>query len=353
MTLSAAAVTAIVVPVAITTIVVAVAIVMISVAATAQTIDLAVRGTENRAKAAAGFWFCGRGEHIQREPDMFEVSAGVTGHSSVRTGFRHTSAQRLNNHIDGTEQFYDGEQTDGNVNRNRRTHGCIAIGYSDGITFAAIVVMVVAGVTATIRIAQICLQGNGFAFCNGEGAAVGIAAAVVQIGGSGDIGFRGTKQGHPQVITVGGRNAANETTIGATEFQRIVENIFQFQIPAAFLQRIGFLSQNFDAIQLQITDGYIGGVAGGNDNIALTQHIVAAVAVASCGAGRTQNIGSQAFLDAALIEDLLGDDAGFSGTVRTAVVTIVITVAVSCGQIKFKSSHKTASLKLFVFFYIV
>ena len=190
-TLSAAAVTAIVVPVAITTIVVAVAIVMISVAATAQTIDLAVRGTENRAKAAAGFWFCGRGEHIQREPDMFEVSAGVTGHSSVRTGFRHTSSQRIDYHIDSTEQLYDGEQTDGNVNRNRRTHGCIAIGYSDGITFAAIVVMVVAGVTATIRIAQICLQGNGFAFCNGERAAVGIAAAVVQIGGSGDIGFCG------------------------------------------------------------------------------------------------------------------------------------------------------------------
>ena len=191
MTLSAAAVTAIVVPVAITTIVVAVAIVMISVAATAQTIDLAVRGTENRAKAAAGFWFCGRGEHIQREPDMFEVSAGVTGHSSVRTGFRHTSAQRLNNHIDGTEQFYDGEQTDGNVNRNRRTHGCIAIGYSDGITFAAIVVMVVAGVTATIRIAQICLQGNRLAFRNSEGTAVGIAAAVIQVGGGGNICFCG------------------------------------------------------------------------------------------------------------------------------------------------------------------
>ena len=189
MTLSATAVTAVVVPV---TVVVAVVIVaIVPVAAAAQTIHFTVGGTEDRAKAAAGFRFCGGGEHIQREADIFEVSAGVSGDSSIGTGFRHTSAQRIYYHIDGTEQFYDGEQTDGNVNRNRRTHGCIAIGYSDGITFAAIVVMVVAGVTATIRIAQICLQGNGFAFCNGEGAAVGIAAAVVQIGGSGDIGFCG------------------------------------------------------------------------------------------------------------------------------------------------------------------
>ena len=191
MTLSAAAVTAIVVPVAITTIVVAVAIVMISVAATAQTIDLAVRGTENRAKAAAGFWFCGRGEHIQREPDKFEVSAGVTGHSSVRTGFRHKSAQRLNNHIDGTEQFYDGEQTDGYIDCHRCAHSCVTVGYRDGVTFAAIVVMIMAGVTAGRRIPQVCLQGNCLSFCDSEGTTVGIAAAVIQVSSGGDIGFCG------------------------------------------------------------------------------------------------------------------------------------------------------------------
>ena len=204
--------------------------------------------------------------------------------------------------------------------------------------------MMVAGVTAAIGESELCLQGNGLAFCNGEGAAVGIAAAIELVGSSGHVGFRGTKEGHPQIIAVCGGDAADETAVGTAEFQRIVENIFQFQIPAAFLQGIGFLSQDFDTIQLQITDGYISGVAGGNDDIPFTEHIVAAVTVSSCGTGGPQNVAGQAFLDAALVEDLLCDDTGFP----CAVAVVVITAAVSGGQVKFKSSHKTASLKLFV-----
>ena len=203
----------------------AVVITVIIVASAAQTVDLAVGRTEYRAKAAAASGFCGRRKHIQRETEIFKVTAGVTGNCRRSAGFRHTSAQRLNNHIDGTEQFYDGEQPNADIDCHRSTHGGISVGQSDGITFAVRMVMVVV-VTATIRISQFSLQGDSLAFCNGKGTAVGIAAAIIQICGSRYIGFRGTKQGHPQVITVGGRNAANETTIGATEFQRIVENIF-------------------------------------------------------------------------------------------------------------------------------
>ena len=148
--LSATAVTAVVVPV---TVVVAVVIVaIVPVAAAAQTIHFTVGGTEDRAKAAAGFRFCGGREHIQREPDVFKITAGVSGDSSIGTGFRHTSAQRIYHHIDGTEQFYDGEQTDGYIDCHRCAHSCVTVGYRDGVTFAAIVVMIMAGVTAGRRI---------------------------------------------------------------------------------------------------------------------------------------------------------------------------------------------------------
>ena len=166
------------------------------IAAAAQTVDLAVGRAEHGAEAAAAFRFCGGGEHIQREADIFKIAAGVTGHSGGGAGFRHAAAQRTHHHIHRAEQFHDGEQADGNIDRHRGTHGSVAIGNGDGVAFAAAVVMVVAGVTAAvaaaaIRETQFRLQGNGLAFRNGEGAPVGIAAAVVQVGGGGHVGFRG------------------------------------------------------------------------------------------------------------------------------------------------------------------
>ena len=121
---------------------------------------------------------------------MFEVSAGVTGHGGVGAGFGHASAQRIDYHIHGAEQFYNGEQTNGNIDCYGRAHGCVAVREGDGIAFAG-VVMMMAGITTGGRITQICLQSNSLAFRNSEGAAVGIAAAVVQIGGSGHICFCG------------------------------------------------------------------------------------------------------------------------------------------------------------------
>jgi len=72
--------------------------------------------------------------------------------------------------------------------------------------------VVMAGIAAAAGIAQFCLQSHGFAFCYSEGTAVGIAAAVIQIGSGGDISFCGAKQRYPQVIAVGGRDTADETT---------------------------------------------------------------------------------------------------------------------------------------------
>ena len=199
--------------------------------------------------------------------------------------------------------------------------------------------MVVMTVAIT-GITQIGLESNGFAFSNGKGTAVGIAAAVIQVGGGGNIGFIRTKQGHPQVITVSSGDAADEAAVSSAEFQCIVENIFQFQIPAAILQRIRFLSQNFDVSQFQITDGNVSGIAGRDNNISFTQHIVAAVSICICSASRAQHVGSQAFLDAALVKDFLGNDTGFAAAAGMMIA------AVSCGKVKFKSSHKTASLKV-------
>ena len=162
---------------------------IVSVTSAAQTVDLAVGRAEDGAKAAAALRFCGRRKHIQREADIFEVSAGVPGNSGIGAGFRHTSAQRIDYHIHSAEQFYDGEQTDGNIDCHRGTHGCIAVRNGNGVTFTAVVVMVMAGVAAVAGIPQICLQGNGLTFCNGEGAAAGIAAAVVQISSGGNVSF--------------------------------------------------------------------------------------------------------------------------------------------------------------------
>ena len=325
---------------------------IVSVTSAAQTVDLAVGRTEDGAKAAAALRFCGRRKHIQREADIFEVSAGVPGNSGIGAGFRHTSAQRIDYHIHGAEQFYDGEQTDGNIDCHRGTHGCIAVRNGNGVTFTAVVVMVMAGVAAVAGIPQICLQGNGLTFCNGEGAAAGIAAAVVQISSGGNVSFCRAEQSYPQVVAVCGRDAADKAAIGPAEFQCIVEHIFQFQIPAAFLQRVGSFSENFNMIQFQIGYGDVSSIAGGHDDITLTEHIVTAVAISSGSTGRPQDIRGQAFLDAALIEDFLGNDTGFPLTTGVAVM-IVAVVTVSCLQIKFKSSHKTASLKLLVFILIV
>ena len=209
------AATATVVVIAATVVVVIAAAVVVVVAAAviaaaAQTVDFTVGRAENRAEAAAALRFCGGREHIQREADIFKITAGVTGHSGGGAGFRHAAAQRIDHHIHCAEQFYDSKQADGNIDCHRGTHGSVAVGYRDGITFAAIVVMMVTRVAAG-REAQFRLQGNGLAFCNGEGAAVGIAAAIELVGGGGHVGFRGTKERYPQVIAVCGRNAADET----------------------------------------------------------------------------------------------------------------------------------------------
>ena len=114
--------------------------------------------------------------------------------------------------IDSAEQFYDGEQPDGNIDCHGCADGCISAREGDGVAFAVAVVVMVAGVAAG-REAQFSLQSHGLAFCNGEGSSVGIAAAVIQVSGGGDIGFCGAEQSHPQVITVGGRNTADETAV--------------------------------------------------------------------------------------------------------------------------------------------
>ena len=106
------------------------------IAAAAQTVDLAVGRAEHGAEAAAAFRFCGGGEHIQREADIFKIAAGVTGHSGGGAGFRHAAAQRTHYHIHRAEQLYDGEQADGNIDRHRGTHGSVAVGNGDGVAFA-------------------------------------------------------------------------------------------------------------------------------------------------------------------------------------------------------------------------
>lgn len=169
---------------------------------------IAVGIAEDRAEAAAGAGLCGRGKHIQREADIFEIAAGVIVCGCGGAGFRHAAAQRMDHHIHRTEQLHDGEQADGHIDCHRGTQGCIAA--AEG-TAAVAAVMRTAGVAAAVWIAQLCCQSNGLAFRYHEGAAVGIAAGEL-VGGGGHIGFRGAKQGHPQVIHIGGMDVTDEAT---------------------------------------------------------------------------------------------------------------------------------------------
>lgn len=281
----------------------------------------AIRGAENGPEAAAGFRLSRRGEHIQREADGFKVCTGVCCCGEGGAAFGHTSAQRVDYHIDCAEQFYNGKQSDRNIDSNRCTQCHITAA-------AAAVAITATGIAGTAgRIPQLCLQSDGFAFGNHKRSAAGVTTAVVQIGYGRDICFGGAKQRHPQIIHICGIDCTDETAVCTAEFQYIFKYIFQFQIPAAFLQRVRAFPQDFDAAQFQIPNGYISGVTGGNNNIALAQHIVAIGHSASCGTGRTQNVACQAFLDAALVEDFLCDDAGFSAAVIAVAACIAQTVS--------------------------
>ena len=159
--------------------------------ATAGLVYLAVGRTVCGAEAAAALRFCGRREHIHREADALEVTTGIAGGAGGAIVFRHTSAQRIYQHIYCAEQLYNSEQSDTYIDCHRSTHcgiplasAAAAVVWPTGIT-AGITRM--AGMTA--RIAQLCLKGNGFAFCNNKWTAIRIAAAVVQVGGSGYIRF--------------------------------------------------------------------------------------------------------------------------------------------------------------------
>ena len=76
--------------------------------------------------------------------------------------------------------------------------------------------------------------------------------------------------------------------------------------------------------------GYIGGVAGRNDDITLAEHIVAAGGFAPCGTGGAQNTAAQAFLDAALVENLLHNDTGFLVPPVAFVAAVSAEIAASC-----------------------
>lgn len=247
--------------------------------------EITVRGTEDGTETAAGARFSRRREQIHREADIFESFARIAVSCRRSAAFGHASAQRIYYHVDGAEQLYNGEQTDGYIDSDRCAQGGIAV-----------VPTGIAGITATIaatgvagRMTQFCCQSDGFAFGDDERSAVGSAVAEL-VCYSGHIGFGGTKQSHPQVVGVCGIYAPNKTSISPSEFQGIVKYIFQFQIPAASLQGIGFLPQDLDTIQFQIADGDISGIAGGNDDIPFAQHIVAAGVVASCRPGGPQNV---------------------------------------------------------------
>ena len=169
------------------------AIIAVIAAAAAKTIGLTIRRTENRAEATAAFRFCGRGEHIQRETDVFKITAGVSGDCSRSTGFRHTSAQRVYHHVYSTEQFYDGEKPDADIDCNRSPHSCITVRDCDNVTFAGRMMVVMTRITTVAWISQFGLQSHSFAFCNSEWTAVRITAAIIQISCCGYVCFCGAK----------------------------------------------------------------------------------------------------------------------------------------------------------------
>lgn len=305
-------------------------------------------------ETAAGAGLCRRREQIQRERYPVEVAAriyiSICGNAAR---FGYAVAKAVYQHIYGTEQFDDGKQTQCDINGNGCAHGCVAIvtaavaastvvgtaAAASAIIASAVIAAVAAASTA--RVFQFCCQTNGFPFCCYERTAMGIAAAVKQIGYCGDVGFCGTKQCYFQCVGAGSICAADGAAVSSAEFQRVVKHIPQFQIPAAFPESVGAFAQNVDSAQFRIVHGNSCCIDRGNDDVAIAHHVVAAIHAAANASGRTQNVRTQTFLDSALVKDFLCDDAGF--VLVVAAVAATASCSDFCIVFKFKSSHKTAS----------
>ena len=99
-------------------------------------------GTVCVTETAAGAGLRGRREQIQRERYPVEVAAriyiSVCGNAAR---FRYAVAKAVYQHIYGTEQFDDGEQTQCDINGNGCAHGSVAI------VTAAVVASTVVGTT--------------------------------------------------------------------------------------------------------------------------------------------------------------------------------------------------------------
>lgn len=162
----------------------------------------AVRGTEYRAKPAAGFRCGGGGEHIHRETDIFKIRARVAGAADSRAGFRQASAKGIDHHIDCAVQFYDAEQAQCDIDRYRRTQCRIAAATVIAAAAAAASTAASAVAGATGRVSQISRQCDCFAFRNNERPAAGIAAAVEEVSCGSNFGFGGAEQRYAQVICV-------------------------------------------------------------------------------------------------------------------------------------------------------
>ena len=311
-------------------------------------------GTVCVTKTAAGAGLRGRREQIQRERYPVEVAAriyiSVCGNAAR---FRYAVAKAVYQHIYGTEQFDNGEQTQCDINGNGCAHGSVAIVTAAVVastvvgtavaTSTVIASAVIAAVAAasTAGVFQFCCQTNGFPFCCNERPAVGIAAAVKQIGYCGHVRFCGTKQCHFQCVGAGSICAADGAAVCSAEFQCVVKHIPQFQIPAAFPESVGAFAQNIDSAQFWIVHGNSCCIDRGDDDVAVAHHVVAAIHTAAYASGGAQNVRTQTFLNSALVKYFLCDDAGL------ALDVIVVAAAASCGDFrivfKFKSSHKTAS----------
>lgn len=310
-------------------------------------------GTECVTEATAGTGLCGRREQIQRERNAVKVAARISISVCGKTArFRYAVAKAVYQHVYSAEQFDDGKQTQCYINGDGCAHRCVAIvtaavaastAVAAAVTAAAVIAstIVAAAVAAAARVFQFRCQTNSFPFRCYKGTAMGIAAAVKQIGYSGDIGFCGTKQSHFQCVRTGSVCTADGTAVCSAEFQCVVKYIPQFHIPAAFPEGIGAFAQNVDSAQFRVVHGNSCRVDRGNDDVAVTHHVIAAVHAAANTSGGTQNVGAQTFLDSALIKNFLRDDAGFT------LIVVAVAAAASCGNIrivfKFKSSHKTAS----------
>lgn len=305
-------------------------------------------------ETAAGAGLCGRREQIQRERYPVEVAAriyiSVCGNAAR---FGYAVAKAVNQHVYSTEQFDDGEQTQCDINSDGCTHGCVAVvtatvvasavatSAAAAATVIASAVIAAVAAASTAGVFQFCCQTNGFPFCCYERPAMGIAAAVKQIGYCSDVRFCGTKQCHFQCVGAGSICAADGASVCSAEFQCVVKHIPQFQIPAAFPESIGAFAQNIDSAQFRIMHGNCCRIDRGNDDVAVAHHVVAAIHAAANASGRAQNVRTQTFLDSALVKDFLCDDAGF------VLVVAAVASTASCSDFrivfKFKSSHKTAS----------